>query len=103
MEDYHIQEDIEFAFLKHPDAKKIFAHLDYALKNNKHIQKQSVPDGIFKYVQLHFDLLHNYYKKYFGLYLSNEGQNDEQFFFIDFYKDYNGNISRGKIPIENRE
>jgi hypothetical protein len=103
MEDNNLQESIGFAFLKHPDAKELFAPLDYALKNGKHIQKQSQPTGTFNYIGREFESLHAYYKDYFGLYLRNEGQDSEQYFFIDFQKDYNGNVSRGKIPIENRE
>jgi len=103
MEDNNLQESIEFTFLKHPDAKELFASLDYALKNGKHIQKQSQPAGIFNYIRCEFESLYAYYKDYFGLYLRNEGQDSEQFFFIDFQKDYNGNVSRGKIPAENRE
>lgn len=102
MENHNLQESIEFEFLKHPEAKVLFAPLDFALKNGKHIQKQSQPVGIFNYIKHEFNSLQPYYKEYFGLYLRKEGQGNEQYFFIDFYKDYNGSISRGKIPVENR-
>ncbi|PKP22887.1 MAG: hypothetical protein CVU05_02010 [Bacteroidetes bacterium HGW-Bacteroidetes-21] len=99
----NLQENLNYSFLLHPDAKDLFAELDYALKNGQHIQKQTKPDGIFNFIRHEFNSFKEYYKEYFELYLSTEGLDDEQYYFIDFRRDPNGNFSRGKIPLGNRE
>jgi hypothetical protein len=103
MENNNLQENINYSFLIHSDAKELFAELDYALKNGQHIQKQTKPEGLFNFIRHEFNSLKEYYKEYFELYLNTEGADDEQYYFIDFRRDANGNYSRGKIPIGNRE
>ena len=81
----------------------LFAELDYALKNGVHIQKQSSPKGVFNFLKVHYPSLKTYYSDFFDFYLSKEGQDDEQYYFIDFRKDCNGHYNRGKIPVNRRE
>jgi hypothetical protein len=90
-------------FLEHPDAKEFFALLDYALKNGVYVQQQSKPEGIFGFIRYNYPSLRQYYADFFDLYLSTEGQDNEQYYFIDFRKDENGRFSRGNIPEINRK
>ncbi|WP_294083908.1 condensin complex protein MksE [Proteiniphilum sp. UBA5384] len=103
MENNNIQTNVSYEFLEHSDAKDFFAPLDYALKNGVYIQQQSKPKGIFGFVRYNYPSLHQYYENFFDLYLSTEGQDSEQYYFIDFRKDENGRISRGNIPEINRK
>jgi hypothetical protein len=103
MEDNDIQKKLKYDFLDHPDAKEFFAPLDYALKNGVYIQQQSKPKGIFSFTRYNYPSLRQYYADFFELYLSDEGQDSGQYFFIDFRKDENGRISRGNIPELNRK
>ena len=102
MEDNDIQKKMKYEFLEHPDAKEFFAPLDYALRNGMYIQRQSKPKGVFDFIRYNYPSLRQYYTDFFELYLSNEGQDSEQYFFIDFRRDENGRISRGNIPELNR-
>ena len=103
MEDNDIQKELKYDFLKQSDAKELFAPLDYALKNGVYIQQQSKPKGIFDFIRYNYKSLCQYYTDFFELYLSTEGQDNGQYFFIDFRKDENGRISRGNIPELNRK
>jgi hypothetical protein len=103
MEDNNIQTKITYDFLEHSDAKEFFAPLDYALKNGVYVQQQSKPKGIFGFVRYNYASLRQYYADFFDLYLSTEGQDSGQYYFIDFRKDENGRISRGNIPEINRK
>jgi hypothetical protein len=89
--------------MEHPDAKELFAPLDYALKNGVYIQQQTKPKGIFGFVRYNYPSLRDYYIDFFDIYLSSEGQDSEQYYFIDFRKDENGRFSRGNIPEINRK
>jgi hypothetical protein len=102
MEDNDIQKKMKYEFLEHPDAKEFFAPLDYALRNGMYIQRQSKPKGVFDFIRYNYPSLRQYYTDFFELYLSDEGQDSEQYFFIDFRRDENGRISRGNIPELNR-
>lgn len=103
MENNDIQTKLAYKFLEHPDAKEFFATLDYALKNGVFIQQESKPKGIFSFTRYNYASLRQYYIEFFDLYLSTEGQDNEQYFFIDFRKDENGRVSRGNIPEINRK
>lgn len=94
---------MNYDFLTQPDARESFAPLDYALKNGVYIQQQNTAKGIFDFVKYNYASLCHYYKDFFDLYLSTEGQDNQQYYFIDFRRDENGRISRGKIPEINRK
>ncbi|MCT4646359.1 MAG: hypothetical protein N4A74_15330 [Carboxylicivirga sp.] len=104
MENNYLQKEISYEFLEHADVKEYFAPLDYALKNGVYIQQQSKPKGIFDFIRFNnYPSLCRYYADFFDLYLSIEGQDSEQYFFIDFRKNENGTFSRGNIPEINRK
>lgn len=103
MENNDIQKNLIYDFVVQSESKDYFAVLDYALKNGVYIQLQSKPKGIFDFVKYNYLSLRQYYIDFFDLYLSTEGQDSEQYFFIDFRKDENGRYSRGNIPEVNRK
>lgn len=103
MENNDIQKNLIYDFIVQSESKDYFAVLDYALKNGIYIQQQSKPKGIFDFVKYNYLSLRQYYLDFFDLYLSTEGQDSEQYFFIDFRKDENGRYSRGNIPEVNRK
>lgn len=103
MENSDFQETLNYDFLLTEEAEHVFAKLDYALKNNKHIQDCPEQAGMFDFLKKNYDSLFRYYRQLFELYLNHEGEGKQEYYFIDFFKDRNGNYSRGNIPLENRE
>lgn len=103
MENSYLPEDVEYGFLTTPEAKGLFADVDYALKGGKHIQKCPLQRREFAFVRKFYDQLKLYYESLFDIHLSREGEGDLEYFFIDFFMDGNGYYQRGNIPIENRE
>ncbi len=102
MENSNLQENVTLNFLVHPDAKEVFAQIDYALKNGKHIQMHYKQQAMFQFIDYNYQSLKMYYEDFFELYLSYEGQGIEKYYFIDFRRDNNGNFNRGQIPDKNR-
>ncbi len=102
MEDNYLQESLAYNFLSQPDAKDVFAQIDYALKNGKHIQKHYKQNAMFQFINNNYTSLRKYYEDYFELFLNYEGQGIEKYYFIDFRKDNNENFNRGQIPDKNR-
>lgn len=103
MENYHLQENVDYTFLTTQEAISIFADVDYALKSGKHIQKCPSQGKQFAFVGKYYDKLKSYYDNLFDIHLNREGEGDLEYFFIDFFKDGNGYYQRGNIPVENRE
>lgn len=102
MENYYLQEEVNYAFFSFPETKEYFAKVDYYLKNNVHIQKQTRPTGIFQYVRKAYPSLKDYYRDLFEFTLTCDGQGDFEYFFVDFEQDENGKYRRGNIPLLNR-
>ena len=103
MENDYLQENVGYTFLTTPEAESIFADVDFALRSGKHIQKCRLQNMQFDFVRNYYDQLKLYYNKLFDFCLSREGENDLEYYFIDFFKDGNGHYHRGNIPPENRE
>jgi chromosome condensin MukBEF MukE localization factor len=100
MENNSLQENVNYTFLTTQEAISIFADVDYALKNGKHIQKCSSQSKQFAFVWQYYTQLKLYYDKLFNIHLNREGEGDLEYFFIDFFKDGNGYYQRGSIPAE---
>ncbi len=100
MENNHLQKEITYDFLYTPEAKVVFADVDNALKEGRHIQKWE--EKMHSFLTTHFNSLKRYYDDLFHIRLNREGEGDREYFFIDFYKDKNGYYQRGGIA-ENRE
>ncbi len=103
MENYHLQENVDYTFLTTQEAISIFADVDYALKSGRHIQKCPSQGKLFAFIKRYYDQLKLYYDNLFGVHLNSEGEGELEYFFIDFFKDRNGYYQRGNIPVENRE
>ena len=103
MENYHLQENVDYTFLTTQEAISIFADVDYALKSGRHIQKCPSQGKLFAFIKRYYDQLKSYYDNLFGIHLNSEGEGELEYFFIDFFKDRNGYYQRGNIPVENRE
>lgn len=103
MENRDFQEILSYDFLLTEEAEQVFAKLDYALRNSKHIQDCPEQARMFDFLRKNYDTLFRYYRQLFEVYLSHEGEDKQEYYFIDFFKDRNGNYSRGNIPQENRE
>lgn len=103
MENYHLQENVDYTFLTTQEAISIFADVDYALKSGRHIQKCPSQGKLFAFIKRYYDQLKSYYDNLFGVHLNSEGEGELEYFFIDFFKDRNGYYQRGNIPVENRE
>ena len=102
MENYHLQENVDYTFLTTQEAISIFADVDYALKSGRHIQKCPSQGKLFAFIKRYYDQLKSYYDNLFGIHLNSEGEGELEYFFIDFFKDRNGYYQRGNIPVENR-
>ena len=103
MENYYLQENVDYTFLTTQEAISIFADVDYALKSGRHIQKCPSQGKLFAFIKRYYDQLKSYYDNLFGIHLNSEGEGELEYFFIDFFKDRNGYYQRGNIPVENRE
>ncbi len=103
MENYHLQENVDYTFLTTQEAISIFADVDYALKSGRHIQKCPSQGKLFAFIKRYYDQLKSYYDNLFDIHLNSEGEGELEYFFIDFFKDRNGYYQRGNIPVENRE
>ena len=103
MENYHLQENVDYTFLTTQEAISIFADVDYALKSGRHIQKCPSQGKLFAFIKRYYDQLKSYYDNLFGIHLNSEGEGELEYYFIDFFKDRNGYYQRGNIPVENRE
>lgn len=103
MENYHLQENVDYTFLTTQEAISIFADVDYALKSGRHIQKCPSQGKLFAFIKRYYDQLKSYYDNLFGIHLNSEEEGELEYFFIDFFKDRNGYYQRGNIPVENRE
>jgi hypothetical protein len=84
-------------FLLHPDAVRLFAKVDYALKNGIHIQNYKHQTDLFRFINENQASLQQYYKDYFNIVLDFGGESVDKYFYINFMAQ-----SRGNIPEDNR-
>ena len=57
MENYHLQENVDYTFLTTQEAISIFADVDYALKSGRHIQKCPSQGKLFAFIKRYYDQL----------------------------------------------
>ncbi|MBS0647337.1 MAG: hypothetical protein JSR97_12225 [Verrucomicrobia bacterium] len=98
MGNYRQQENISAtSFLEDGDAKEIFAKIDYALKNGKHIQRWQHQEDMFSFLEKHFVSMQLYYMDFFGVSLETGGESIDKYYYLEFRPD-----NRGSIPNDNR-
>jgi hypothetical protein len=92
---------IKYSFLYDKKALSVFAGLDYALRNGFHIQRENPNDpNMFRFLsdQDNFESLKDYYKDFFRLNLNRDGNDFNQFYYLDMNSD-----GKSGVPSENRE
>lgn len=86
----------KYSFLYEKKSKAVFAKLDYMLRSGTHIQREYPYDAnIFRFLNENenFESLKNYYTDFFNLNLVKEGNEFNQYFFLDVNED-----SKSKVP-----
>lgn len=98
MGNYYSQENIDAtSFFADPEAKVLFAKIDYALKNGIHIQRWQQQEELFRFLEKHFKSMKLYYQDYFGVALEAAGETTNKYYYLEFLPG-----DRGNIPVENR-
>lgn len=98
MGNYHQQENVSAtSFLEDHDAKQLFAKIDYALKNGKHIQRWQQQEAMFRFLEKHFTSMQLYYMDFFGVLLEEGGESIDKYYYLEFRPD-----NRGGIHADNR-
>ncbi len=83
----------KYSFLYERKAKTIFAKLDYFLKNGLHIQREyPVSIDLFRFLNDNYDSLKQYYSDFFNLDLCKEGNEFNNYFFLDLNQGGKSNI-----------
>jgi len=86
----------KYSFLYEKKSQAVFAKLDYMLRSGYHIQREYPNDAnIFRFLSEseNYESLKNYYNDFFNLNLVKEGNEFNQYFFLDANED-----SKSKIP-----
>lgn len=95
MADENSEKIDQYAFLYEKKAMSVFAKLDYALRSGIHIQREYPIDAnLFRFLNENenFESLKNYYKDFFNLKLIKEGNEFNQYFYLDLNEDGKSNI-----------
>ena len=86
----------KYSFLYEKKSQAVFAKLDYMLRSGTHIQREYPYDAnIFRFLNENenFESLKNYYTDFFNLNLVKEGNEFNQYYFLDVNED-----SKSKVP-----
>ncbi len=93
MADENSEKIDQYAFLYEKKATSVLAKLDYALRGGIHIQREYPTDAnLFRFLNENFESLKNYYKDFFNLKLVKEGNEFNQYFYLDLNEDGKSNI-----------
>ena len=89
----------KYNFLFERNAQSICARLDYSLKNGMHIQREypTTPD-LYRFLNENYISLNHYYKDFFNLNLCRDGNEFNQYYFLDVNE-----IGRSNIPTDNKD
>lgn len=97
MGDHYQQKNVETAsFLSDPEAKDIFAGLDYALKNGRHIQYWQKQEDLFRFIEKNYASLKQYYLDFFSMSLEASGESINKYYYLDLLPDSRGGFSAEK-------
>ncbi len=102
MEDENKQNRIEqllkYDFLTAIDAKDVFAQIDYALRQGKHIQhKHDKQTTLFNFIYEHEKTLTNYYTDFFHVNLSsNDADKFNKYYYLSFNPNDRGMVRKGR-------
>ncbi|PJR03554.1 condensin complex protein MksE [Avrilella dinanensis] len=85
----------KYGFLYEKKALSVFAKLDYTLRSGIHIQREYPLDAnLFRFLNenANFESLKNYYKDFFNLNLRKDGNEFNQYYYLDLNEDGKSNV-----------
>ena len=71
-------------FLSHQDAESLFAKLDYRLREGVHIQNNAKQGAYYHFIVANEGSLRAYYRQFFKLHLTDGGEQDDRYFYLEF-------------------
>lgn len=95
MADDNSEKVIKYGFLYEKKAMSVFAKLDYTLRSGFHIQREYPIDAnLFRFLNENenFESLKNYYKNFFNLNLRKDGNEFNQYYYLDLNEDGKSNV-----------
>ncbi|WP_444647669.1 chromosome partition protein MukE [Flavobacterium columnare] len=95
MADDNSEKVVKYGFLYKKKAEGIFAKLDYTLRSGIHIQREYPSDAnLFRFLneKENFESLKNYYKDFFNLNLRKDGNEFNQYYYLDLNEDGKSNV-----------
>ena len=96
MADDYSENTVKYSFLYGKKAMNIFAKLDYMLRSGIHIQREYPIDvNLFRFLNENdnFESLKEYYKDFFNLNLRKEGNEFNQYYYLELNEDGKSNVS----------
>ena len=95
MADDNSEKVVKYGFLYEKKAEGIFAKLVYTLRSGIHIQPEYPSDAnLFRFLNENenFDSLKDFYKDFFNLNLRKDGNEFNQYYFLDLNEDGKSNV-----------
>lgn len=95
MADDNSEKVIKYGFLYEKKALSVFSKLDYTLRSGIHIQREYPLDAnLFRFLNenANFESLKNYYKDFFNLNLKKDGNEFNQYYYLDLNEDGKSNV-----------
>jgi hypothetical protein len=74
-----------YTFLESHRSQQVFSKLDYALKDGLHIQRHGSDPELYAYLVEYADKLQPYYRDLFGVRLERRGEDDQQYYYLDYH------------------
>lgn len=96
MPDDYSENIVKYSFLYDKKAMNIFAKLDYTLRSGIHVQREYPFDiNLFRFLNEseNFESLKEYYKDFFNLNLRKEGNEFNQYYYLQLNEDGKSNVS----------
>lgn len=78
-------EDVGYAFLGSHHSQQVFSKVDYALKDGMHIQRKGSDPELYAYLEKYLNRLQPYYRDLFGVRLEKRGEDDQQYYYLDYH------------------
>lgn len=79
------RDKINLEFLIEDDSERLFADLDYILKDGVHIQNYGENSFFYDYLVKNHNELNAYYLRLFGVPLRKKGEGSHQFYYLDYH------------------
>lgn len=95
MADDNSEKVVKYGFLYEKKALSVFSKLDYTLRSGIHIQREYPLDAnLFRFLNENenFESLKNYYKDFFNLNLRKDGNEFNQYYYLDINEDGKSNV-----------